>query len=537
MKKNYLIFIIALLLNTLFNSGIYAQVPQIMWWFDTNDSSFGMSALDDIDNDGKPEIVFGCYRNDSSVYALNAENGSLLWKYNTSIGLDGCNDVAPVIYDVDGDRTMEVFVPASCTPRTYCFNGLTGNPLWQASTRGSDSPPVVVDLNNDGRMEIMHGQFGGYVINLDAQTGSINWEILVDSDSWVQTAPTIVDLDGNDTLDFVVATWGFNDNSAFYAYNGSNQQLMWTVPMNDYVYHGSAVADLDNDGKPELVVGDYSGRLHVLNAENGTYYWDYYGTGYIGAPAAIADINGDGQCDVVLCSGSQVVALNKAGTLIWQYQIPNYGQAFRGVALADITDDGIPEIIFGTSTGKVYALKGVNGSLLWDIDLKAHIGKPFEIDHAPVIADFDGNDTLDLFIVGGHTDYPNFQDNYGRGYAIKVGKGKGPDWKMFQRDYYRTSSHCYPGIIHDAVINQMQEDDIILYPNPADSFVLIKGNYHNNIISIYNAQGQLVYQHLMQYNGSKIGLEHLSNGIYFYKINDKLGNNIKTGKLVKSSLN
>ena len=66
-----------------------AQFPQIKWWFDTDDSAFGQSASGDIDKDGKPEIVFGCYRNDSMVYALNAENGTLLWKYNTHSALSG----------------------------------------------------------------------------------------------------------------------------------------------------------------------------------------------------------------------------------------------------------------------------------------------------------------------------------------------------------------------------------------------------------------------------------------------------------------
>ncbi len=75
----------------------HAQDPQILWSFDTRDASFGQTAAGDIDGDGKLELVFGCYRNDSSVYALNAEDGSLLWKFNaaTSNG-DGCNDTAPV---------------------------------------------------------------------------------------------------------------------------------------------------------------------------------------------------------------------------------------------------------------------------------------------------------------------------------------------------------------------------------------------------------------------------------------------------------
>lgn len=88
------------------------------------DSSFGQSAAGDIDNDGKLEVVFGCYRNDSSVYALNAEDGTLLWRQNTRNPFGGgCNDVAIALYDIDGDDSLEVIVPSSCNANTFCFRG------------------------------------------------------------------------------------------------------------------------------------------------------------------------------------------------------------------------------------------------------------------------------------------------------------------------------------------------------------------------------------------------------------------------------
>lgn len=46
-------------------NSINAQVPKIKWWYNTFDFSAGQSAAKDIDGDGKLEVVFGCYRNDS----------------------------------------------------------------------------------------------------------------------------------------------------------------------------------------------------------------------------------------------------------------------------------------------------------------------------------------------------------------------------------------------------------------------------------------------------------------------------------------
>jgi outer membrane protein assembly factor BamB len=461
-----IIFFLAAVIGTIhLTFHVIAQTPLIKWWYDTDDASFGQSAAGDIDGDGLLEVVFGCYRNDSSVYALNADDGTLLWKFNAHPpGGEGCNDVAPVIYDVDDDGLMEAVVPASCNPVTFCFNGLSGTVKWQCDTRGSDSPPTIADIDNDGEPEILHGEFGGYVKCIDAEDGSEAWEIPVDTNSWIQTAPTILDLDNNGQLDFVVGTWNFDGMDSIYAFRGDNQDFLWSYPVHDYMYHGTAVADLDNDGKPELVIGSYNDTLYCINGENGTTSWKYAASGgYIGSPATIADIDNDGSCDVVFVSSYQVVALSGTGSFKWQYDIPFYEQSFRGVAVADINNDLFPDVIFGTDGGKVKALNGNDGSLIWSVDLADHYGNAdFALDHAPLVADFDNDDTLDVFIVGGHAEYPAFENNFGRAYMISAGKGNGPDWLMFQNDIRRQSSLC--SYVPTAFNHDIDIADVTLFP-------------------------------------------------------------------------
>src|SRR5690606_32516684 len=136
---------------------------------------------------------------------------------------------------------LDVIVISSCNPFAYCFDGETGTTKWKALTRGSDSPPVIADFNGDGYHEIAYGTFGGYVIILNGIDGTLNREILVDSNSWIQTAPTVVDLNSDGQLDFVVSSWSFSQDNKIYAYNGLDFSLLWKMDLSGYVYHGTAV--------------------------------------------------------------------------------------------------------------------------------------------------------------------------------------------------------------------------------------------------------------------------------------------------------
>jgi outer membrane protein assembly factor BamB len=477
MTKNKLLC--AALLFLLLQAGIskaQPYIPQIMWSSSTSDASYGQTAAGDIDGDGKLELVFGCYRNDSSVYALNAEDGSLLWKKNTAApGVEGCNDVAPVIYDVDGDGELEVILPSSCNPTTFCFNGMNGDIEWETPTRGSDSPPTIGDLDNDGLPEILHGEFGGYVICINAESGSVAWELPVDLNSWIQTAPTILDADGNGQLDFIVATWNSNsgDTNRIYAFRGDDHSPLWQYEVADVVYHGSAVADLDNDGKPEIVLGDYSGTLYCINADDHTLYWDYsYSPGYYnGSPAVIADLDGDQNCEVVFVSWFVVVALHSDGSVAWTQPLPGYDQSFRGVAVGDVDQDSDPDLVLGTTDGKLIALEGSSGLPLWSVDVAYLYGDTFEIDNAPILADFDGDGTLDIFFVGGHGEYPDFFNDYGMAYAFSTtAQQTGPSWLMFQHDICRQSSLCNDSLteIKPLLPDQKKQgrEGLSIFPNP-----------------------------------------------------------------------
>jgi outer membrane protein assembly factor BamB len=413
-----------------------AEDPQILWWYDLQAPSFGSAAVGDIDDDGKPEIVFGTYFGDQNIYALNAEDGSLLWKYNTG----GCNDASPAIADVDLDGHLEVVVPASSPCKVYCFNGSTGAVEWVRSTGSGnciDSPPAVADLDNDDKPEVVFGTFYGNVFCLNGEDGSIRWQVNLGQASYIQSEPGICDLDQDGQLDVVVAQW--KGDLRVYALRGNDGSTLWysDAPGGD-MYHGGSIADIDEDGKPEIAIGCYDHRVYLLNGEDGSLEWYYAAPQYVGAPTSVGDLNGDGHLEIAFVAYNRLGILSHTGGLLWSYTTG--GNMFRGAAIDDLNGDGTLDLVFGSEDGILRVASGDDGSLVWSYNLRAHYGRTYSMDHAPVIADFDSDGKLDVFVVGGYGVYPP-DDNHGRAYALSGGGGRGPGWPMFRHDLRHTGMY------------------------------------------------------------------------------------------------
>jgi hypothetical protein len=301
---------------------------------------------------------------------------------------------------------------------------------------------TIADLNNDGFKEIFGPTDTHYITGLDRNGSQLSvntiysprtfWSqvgVHVDQaadlvgfaicgtqhrPNFANSAPAIADVDGDGTLEIVVVGDVYNcelgdpDGDLYHLpwifkldrtrWTGSG--FDWTIiptptsgsgPLSqDYnVIENSVtntvVADLDGDGKKEILYPSYDGRVHAYwldKTEHGNWPYKVPGTGirFPGEPV-VADLDNDGHAEVLFTSWpeiggnrvGQLHVLDYQGNPLYALDLPSpRGNTWNGglaaPTIANIDNDSDMELVIGTvSSGLVaYDLPGTaNARILW----------------------------------------------------------------------------------------------------------------------------------------------------------------------------
>jgi len=133
-----------------------------------------------------------------------------------------------------------------------------------------------------------------------------------------------------------------------------------------------AAADLDGDGIPEIIAASWNDSTVAVWHANGAMVpgWPRKGDAPFWSTPAIGDIDGDGAPDIVVGSNTnKLYAWHANGTPIrgtTGVLFAPQGSIISSPAIADLNGDGVREIIFGTSSGHVYAIHA-DSSIVWDV--------------------------------------------------------------------------------------------------------------------------------------------------------------------------
>jgi hypothetical protein len=116
-------------------------------------------------------------------------------------------------------------------------------------------------------------------------------------------------------------------------------------------------ADLDGDGRDEILAGSDRGSIWALNAD-GRPMWQATAKGKITTAAAGRLDRGPHKCALFGSEDCRVYAFAPNGTSRWSYELPSYKGAGRVRVLlaADLDGDGVDEVIAGGDNWRYYVL-------------------------------------------------------------------------------------------------------------------------------------------------------------------------------------
>jgi hypothetical protein len=315
----------------------------------------GAPALGDLDGDGLLDIVVAAM--DQRVYAWKGDGSAVAgWPVlardlRQAQPLGARIVASPALGDLDGDGGLDVVVGTNeiygVAGRLYAFarDGRL-RPGWPVrvpslSPEGPDvlplvgqgvpSAPALADVDGDGRLEIGIGAVVGPAVLFRAngtryvtlRSGRAAFGAL----SAAQDGPSLValtsgafgDLDGDGVLDFAAGTAGlraglsalltsvrFSFEHHLSVWNARTGAYLPAFPalMDDYQFFvNPAIADLDGDGRPEVISGSGGYLVHAFDhLGREPQGWPKFTGHWVAASAAVGDVDGDGLLEVVVTS-------------------------------------------------------------------------------------------------------------------------------------------------------------------------------------------------------------------------------------------
>jgi len=243
------------------------------------------------------------------------------------------------------------------------YNGsgvlLSGFPFLVNGT-GFPGMSAVGDINGDGKKEIAFGTTHG-LFEIDNK-GAVLHGWPVDVNRSFTDPCTLADLDNDGKLELVATTEGNGFSTVIYHYDGTK---MAEIANMTWYRKEVVAADLDSDHILE-VIGVSDGHINAFHYDGQpvagwpvSYVGGMSGTEGTGEPSLLAgDIDGDGCNEIIFCSHvndtCRIYAWNGDGSLVsgFPFEGENHGIRFvqnGAMALADMDGDGLFELVCITS--------------------------------------------------------------------------------------------------------------------------------------------------------------------------------------------
>lgn len=450
-----------------------------------------------------------------------------------------------------------------------CYTGLTGlcypHPIVTLLDPSQDS--AIVIINKDG--EVLAYEFNGdsYFYSMGGLFASYNLTPnSTQRGGQSQPMVTSVDLDGDGDREVVAAYTAYNPLCGLAVFDGRTGSPVYD-PEDPVVFRmtsvfGTTLADIDGDSLPEVLTcgvlddwlptlwvktpgfEDYPGWPVVLSED---YKW-------MGSYPAVADLDLDGSPEILLSTYlwdvSRLYIFRSDGTPYRQLEDHPYGVAyfdhtnFSAPVVADLTGDEHPEI--AVFSGYMFPGTGPEQIHILDYKAKPIPGTPVRTlaqiyqaapkDFPPLIDDIDLDGLMELVDISYNTDvlawdFDAAYEDGGAGRFLVDNLNSNVFWQSYTSTDVEPSEPLLPSSL------AMAQN----YPNPFNPVTKIRfelpvRSYVH--LEVFNILGQRVKslvngelpagQHVIEFDGSRF-----ASGLYLYRLSADGENITKKMVLVK----
>jgi hypothetical protein len=276
----------------------WSSTGEINWRFLTMPGNWIWSARSkDINGDGQSEIVLGT--KGQKVHVLNRD-GEWLNSYSLPQGIRSV-----FVADLDQDGSTEFLL--GCEDATLYVLRSDGTLKWKFPVDGWIRSVIAADVNNDQQLEVICGSRSGKAYELNSN-GNLGWEF--DAGNWIRVIYAC-DLNNDGNLLLILGC----DNGKVIVL-GDDHQVRWTY---DIGFRIEAIRMLEIDGKRQLLIGSESQTLYSLTPE-GDIAWKFNTAGWV-RDIEVADLDNDGCPELVLSIFSVIQSVQKSNYYLQVWKV------------------------------------------------------------------------------------------------------------------------------------------------------------------------------------------------------------------------
>jgi hypothetical protein len=310
------------------------------------------SAIEDLDNSGKSEIVFlegiGTLPDwPGNVYVLQDSGSSATKKANFTVS-NGGGRGAVSIADTDLDGDLEIVVPSYYGVFVLDYDGSSLTKDW-SNTHGKINGAIVIhDIDKDNDYELIYTTHTDichatktcldrlYITN--ANTGTDEKTITLPAVS--RTTPAVGDIDNDGDYEIIVNLEDGTGKIGCYEITGSACSG-WPVSVSgiDSTTPSPDIVDIDGDGEYDvLFTTKNSKKIGVLDG-SGNLKFEFEVDGTIGSAPALADVDDDEVIEIaVKRAGSPTTILT---TVSFDNQPPTFVRDIENITLAVVASSAL----------------------------------------------------------------------------------------------------------------------------------------------------------------------------------------------------